>query len=58
MTDLEERLRIVVTHGDPAQAAHAEDLLTTLSSDPHDTSAIHAAELLIDAYLNDPYLTR
>lgn len=41
--------------GGPAQAAEARRLLAELDTDPQ---APAAAAALIDAYLNDPYLTR
>lgn len=48
-------LREVAERGAPAQAAQARRLLADLQSDP---LAAAAALELIDAYLNDPYLTR
>ena len=55
---MERRLREVVERGDAAQQAHARGLLDALATPPESTSALRHAELLVDAYLNDPYLTR
>ena len=53
-----ERLREVVDRGQPAHAERAQQLLDQLRDDPHDAAAADAAAALVDAYLNDPYLTR
>ncbi|HAN71657.1 MAG TPA: hypothetical protein DCQ36_08730 [Actinobacteria bacterium] len=52
------RLSEVVECGDPAQQAQARLLLEALAARPDDAAALEAAALLVDAYLNDPYLTR
>lgn len=52
------RLREVLRFGDPAQQGRARELIDALSADPLDQQSLGAAALLIDAYLNDPYLTR
>ena len=44
-----DRLQEVIAHGSPAQAELARQLLEVPGP---------AADLLYDAYLNDPYLTR
>jgi hypothetical protein len=51
-------LQEVVAHGAPAQAAQARRLLDLLAEDPDDPAAVEAANALVDAYFNDPYLTR
>jgi len=48
----------VVQRGGPAQAEEARRLLAVLDEHPDDPSAARAADELIDAYLNDPHLTR
>jgi hypothetical protein len=53
-----ERLIEVLEHGQPAHAERAQQLLDRLHDDPHDAQAAATAAALIDAYLNDPYLTR
>lgn len=58
MPDIMSRLREVSAKGDPAHQEKARVLLASLDDDPHDKAAVRGAELLIDAYLNDPYLTR
>ncbi|MCF8538587.1 MAG: hypothetical protein WAO50_00810 [Candidatus Nanopelagicales bacterium] len=58
VVEMERRLREVVERGDAAQQAHARGLLEALATPPESTSALRHAELLVDAYLNDPYLTR
>jgi hypothetical protein len=58
-------LRLVAGQGQPAQAAQARRLLEALESSsndaessPSDPASEAAARDLVDAYLNDPYLTR
>lgn len=51
-------LQEVVAQGGPAQAAQARRLLDLLAEDPEDPTAVETANALVDAYLNDPYLTR
>lgn len=58
MPDIMSRLREVSTKGDPAHQEQARLLIAALDDDPQDAAAMRSAELLIDAYLNDPYLTR
>lgn len=58
MTDITARLAEISGHGDPAHQSRARELMTALQGDPHDTGSREAAALLVDAYLNDPYLTR
>jgi hypothetical protein len=58
VTDLTTRLQEVLECGDPAQREQAGRLLTTLAADPQNPGARRDAELLADAYLNDPHLTR
>lgn len=53
-----ERLREVLDHGQPAHAEQAQQLLDRLRADPGDAEAAATAAALVDAYLNDPYLTR
>jgi hypothetical protein len=48
----------VMAHGAPAQRAEAIRLAVILESAPMQPDTIAAAEQLIDAYLNDPYLER
>ena len=55
---MRDSLREVVTRGQPAHAAEARRLLDLLESDPADPATVDAARALVDAYLNDPYLTR
>jgi hypothetical protein len=52
------RLREISAKGEPAHQEHARRLIAMMATDPAATSTQHEAELLIDAYLNDPYLTR
>lgn len=52
------RLHEVVDRGQPAHAERARQLLDRLRDDPHDAAAADTAATLVDAYLNDPYLTR
>ena len=53
-----ERLREVIDRGQPAHAERAQQLLDRLRDDPDDAEAAATAAALVDAYLNDPYLTR
>ena len=55
--ELRDRLTEVADRGAPAQAAHAQALLTKLA-DKDDAATEQEARELIDAYLHDPYLTR
>ncbi len=48
--DRRQQLREVIERGSPSQAAYARELVCTERFDDVD--------LLYDAYLNDPYLTR
>jgi hypothetical protein len=52
------RLEDVVAHGAPAQAAHARQLLERYAAEGAGPELDADAERLVDAYLNDPYLTR
>jgi hypothetical protein len=45
-------------HGAPAQRVEAQRLTVLLESSPGETAVLIAAEQLIDAYLNDPYLEK
>ena len=56
--DLLTHLREVAASGNPAQITEARVLLGALDSSPDDPGYRETARLLIDAYLNDPYLTR
>lgn len=58
MSDIVTRLTEVSTKGDPAHQEKARLLLDALQDDADDPTARRDAALLIDAYLNDPYLTR
>ena len=58
MADIDIRLREISAKGDPAHREQALLLIETLHEDPQDAQAHRAAELLVDAYLHDPYLTR
>jgi hypothetical protein len=51
-------LREIVDRGGRAQSAEAARLLIRLESDPQDAEARALARVLVDAYLNDPDLTR
>ena len=53
-----ERLREVIERGQPVHAEAARQLLDRLRADPRDAEASATAASLVDAYLNDPYLTR
>lgn len=55
---LHDGLRQVAARGQPAQAAEARRLIEVLQSCPAEPAAESAAGHLVDAYLNDPYLTR
>lgn len=57
-SDRDRLLREVAERGDPAQRLHAHLLIETLAALPDDVAGDRAATLLVDAYLNDPYLTR
>lgn len=52
------RLREVQDHAGPAQAQLAKILIATLEQKPADTEAAVQADILIKAYLHDPYLTK
>jgi hypothetical protein len=52
------RLEDVVAHGAPAQAAQAHQLLLRYSSAGASPELDADADALVDAYLNDPHLTR
>lgn len=52
------RLEDVVAHGAPAQAAHARLLLERYASEGASPELDGDADRLVEAYLNDPYLTR
>ncbi len=52
------RLEDVVAHGAPAQAAQAHQLLLRYASAGASPELDTDADRLVDAYLNDPYLTR
>ena len=52
------RLEDVVAHGAPAQAAQARQLLLRYASAGASPELDADADRLVDAYLNDPYLTR
>ncbi len=52
------RLADVVAHGAPAQAEQARQLLERYASEGAGPELDAAADRLVDAYLNDPYLTR
>jgi hypothetical protein len=51
-------LATVAELGAPAQRAKAQRLAEILASTPDQAVALAAAEQLVDAYLNDPYLER
>lgn len=51
-------LEDVVAHGAPAQAAQARQLLARCVSEGPSPELEQDAGRLVDAYLNDPYLTR
>lgn len=52
------RLREVMARGGPAQRREAERLDAILRATPEDAEALAAAEQLMDAYFNDPYLEK
>lgn len=56
----QSQLEEVAIKGAPAQAAHARDLLTRANEaeTPLPESLVTEIELLVDAYLHDPHLTR
>jgi len=58
--DVQARLREVIEKGAPGQAAHAENLLIQVSAARGELPAalLDEIDVLFDAYLNDPYLTR
>lgn len=58
--DRKSQLREIAQKGAPGQAAHARDLLSTVTALTGDLPPALAEEigLLFDAYLHDPYLTR
>ncbi len=58
VSDLVTRLTEVSAQGDPAHRPQARLLLDALQDDADFPSARRDAALLVDAYLNDPYLTR
>lgn len=58
MPDVTSRLREITAKGDPAHQQKAQLLLDALADDADDPTTLSDAALLIDAYLNDPYLTR
>lgn len=55
---MDAHLREIVDRGGRAQSAEAARLLIRLESDPEDSEARSLARVLVDAYLNDPDLTR
>lgn len=55
---MDAHLREIVDRGGRAQSAEAARLLIRLESDPEDEQARTLARVLVDAYLNDPDLTR
>jgi hypothetical protein len=55
---MDTHLREIVDRGGRAQSAEAARLLIRLESDPEDHEARSMARVLVDAYLNDPDLTR
>ena len=58
LLSMDAHLREIVDRGGRAQSAEAARLLIRLESDPDDTEARSLARVLVDAYLNDPDLTR
>ena len=55
---MDVHLREIIDRGGRAQSAEAARLLIRLESDPEDAEARSMARVLVDAYLNDPDLTR
>jgi hypothetical protein len=51
-------LEDVAAHGAPAQVVQARQLLARVASEGASPHLEEDARRLIDAYLNDPYLTR
>lgn len=58
LDSMDAHLREIIDRGGRAQSAEAARLLIRLESDPDDAEARHLARALVDAYLNDPDLTR
>lgn len=56
--DIVARLTEVSEKGAPAHRESARLLIAALSEDATDVVSLRHAELLLDAYLHDPYLTR
>ena len=56
--DLRGQLAQVVSSAAPAQSERAQQFLEALDGGPWDDSTEAAARELIDAYLDDPYLTK
>ena len=52
------RLREVQRSGGVAQAAQAGDLIRRIMATPEDPAIKEEVEVLYEAYLNDPYLTK
>jgi hypothetical protein len=55
---MDSHLREIIDRGGRAQSAEAARLLIRLESNPDDAEARSMARVLVDAYLNDPDLTR
>jgi hypothetical protein len=53
-----DRLFEVQSKGGPAQVTQATELLAQHMTDPQTPNLGQEVDLLYDAYLNDPYLTR
>ena len=51
-------LQHIIDHGAPAQAARAREVAAALARDPDSQELRRTVDALIEAYLNDPYLTR
>ena len=58
LTARQARLEDVVALGAPAQADQARQLLERYARDGANPELDADADRLVDAYLNDPYLTR